>query len=134
MVGPSDRRWLSQVGTVCLHVSLVLYEMSYMYMYIHIVEPSDRRWLSQVGTVCLHVSLVPYEMSYMYIHIVEPSNRRWLSLTSSVWCSIHVHVHGNYPGFLLHAKLEFLLFITWYRDTCLALYCLIRPTTTELPR
>ena len=34
----------------------------------------------------------------------------------------------------VHAKLEFPLFIRWYRDTCLALHCLIRPTTTELPR
>ena len=38
---------------------------------------------------------------------------------------VHVHVCGtictNYPGLLLHTKLEFPLFIRWYRDTCLAL-------------
>ena len=34
----------------------------------------------------------------------------------------------------IHAKSEFPLFIRWYRDICLALNCLIRPTTTELSR
>ena len=39
---------------------------------------------------------------------------------------VHVHVYGHVG----HAKLEF----RWYRDTCLALCCLIQPTATELPR
>jgi len=47
-----------------------------------------------------------------------------------IYRHVHVHVHVH-----VHAtcKLEFPLFIMWYRDICLALYCLIRPTTTELP-
>ena len=48
------------------------------------------------------------------------------------WCTCVIGVYLPWP--FLHAKLEFPLFIRGYRDTCLALYCLIRPTTTELPQ
>ena len=75
---------------------------------------------------------------YMYVYVMFA-------------CILHVHVHVpvhvhmymhhscvcvhafNYPSLLLHAKLEFPLFIWGYRDTCLALHCLIRPTTTKVP-
>ena len=57
----------------------------------------------------------------------------WWLRSLSLLFLLHVYtLHVHSPT--CTCKLEFPLRIRWYRDTCLALYCLIRPTTTELPR
>ena len=77
-----------------------------------------------------HVHVHVYRHTFMYTHFA------FTCMQMHCICTVHAcaydvymwrHWWFNYPSLFLHAKLEFPLFIRWYRDTCLALYCLIRP-------
>ena len=118
------------MSAIILFSTVLLLELTLTF--IHLCPIVYLFGITWTPLLCVHPLFQLLRPSYVLPHYFSFSYSCLCTLFCFV-CSFFFLLYDG-PCLVLAYVLYICPFIRWYRDTCLALYCQIRPTTTELPQ